>query len=159
MVQSADGNGELVANLPSHRRWFGKFQVVGVGGDSPADETRLSGHKPQVVAIPLAHDQPAVASRLARLKLAEVLPVMRLSAKRIRNAVAQVLGNPRYREAAIEMQKKLRSLRGLERAVEVIEESLEKQFVHPRIGTKATWRSTGDRLERNNTAAVSLAPR
>jgi len=131
--------------------------VITHGGPNTVFEALMEG-KP-MVAIPLAHDQPAVASRLARLKLAEVLPVMRLSAKRIRNAVAQVLGNPRYREAAIEMQKKLRSLRGLERAVEVIEESLEKQFVHPRIGTKATWRSTGDRLERNNTAAVSLAPR
>jgi UDP:flavonoid glycosyltransferase YjiC (YdhE family) len=82
-----------------------------------------------MIAIPLAHDQPAVAGRLARLKIAEVLPVMRLSARRIRKAVAQLLRDPSYRDAAVRIQEKLKSLRGLERAVEVIEDSLEKESV------------------------------
>ncbi len=81
-----------------------------------------------MVAIPLAHDQPAVAARLARLGIAEVLPVMRLSANRIHKAVAKVLHDQSYRDAAVKMQAKLHSLHGLQRAADVIEEALEQHF-------------------------------
>jgi len=79
-----------------------------------------------MVAIPLAHDQPAVAARLARLGIAEVLPVMRLSAGKIHRAVTKVLNNPSYRDAAVKMQTELHSLHGLQRAADVIEEALRK---------------------------------
>ena len=98
--------------------------VITHGGPNTVFESLMEG-KP-MVAIPLAHDQPAVSARLARLKIAEVLPVMRLSAKRIRTAVKRVLDSPKYRDAAVKMQAKLQSLQGLERAVELIEGALEK---------------------------------
>jgi UDP:flavonoid glycosyltransferase YjiC (YdhE family) len=112
-----------------------------------------------MVAIPLAHDQPAMAARLARLKIAEVLPVMRLSAKRIRKAVTKLLSDPSYLHAAREMQTKLHSLRGLERAVEVIEKSLERQPSSRCMGIDEEWSSSGDRWERHHAGAPSLAPR
>ena len=80
-----------------------------------------------MIAIPLALDQPAIAARLARLGIAEVLPVMRLSSRTIRTAVIKLLYDPGYREAALQMQTKLRSLQGLERAVDIIERALETQ--------------------------------
>jgi zeaxanthin glucosyltransferase len=94
------------------------------GGSNTVFEALAEG-KP-MIAIPLAHDQPAVAARLARLNIAEVLPAMRLSAKRLRVAMTKLLNNPRYREAAEEVQTKIRSIHGCERAVEIIEEALEK---------------------------------
>ena len=66
--------------------------VITHGGPNTVFESLMEG-KP-MVAIPLAHDQPAVSARLARLNIAEVLPVMRLSARRIRTAVKRVLQDP-----------------------------------------------------------------
>jgi len=98
--------------------------VITHGGPNTVFEALMEG-KP-MIAIPLAHDQPAVAARLARLKIAEVLPVMRLSAKRIRTAVIKLLKDAGYRDAAVEMQTKLQSLHGVECAVEVIEAALAR---------------------------------
>lgn len=98
--------------------------VITHGGPNTVFETLMQG-KP-MVAIPIALDQPAVAARLKRLGIAEVLPVMRLSAKRIRTAVTTVLNDSGYRKAAEKMQMELKSLCGLGRAVEVIEEALER---------------------------------
>jgi MGT family glycosyltransferase len=130
--------------------------VITHGGPNTVFETLMEGRP--MIAIPLAHDQPAVAARLARLRLAAVLPVMRLSAKRIRKAVLQLLRDPRYRDAAVRMQEKLKSLRGLERAVEVIESSLEKESAGSRIRIDMDLLSTGDRYEQINSASASLAP-
>jgi zeaxanthin glucosyltransferase len=131
--------------------------VITHGGPNTVFEALMEG-KP-MVAIPLAHDQPAVAARLARLKIAEVLPVMRLSARRIRKAVAKLLSDPGYLHAAREMQTKLQSLRGLERAVEVIEQSLERQPSSPRIGINEELPTSGNRVQRHDAVTASLAPR
>jgi len=131
--------------------------VISHGGPNTAFEALMEG-KP-MVAIPLAHDQPAISARLARLKIAEVLPVMRLSAKRIRTAVTKVLNDPSYREAAEKMQTKLQSLHGLQRAVEVIEGTLENQDIGSRIGATADRLFAGHDLEPNGPVASSLAPR
>jgi len=53
MVQPADRDSELVAGLPPHRPLLRKFDVVGVRGGPAADETPLSGHKSQMVAVAL----------------------------------------------------------------------------------------------------------
>ena len=98
--------------------------VITHGGSNSVFEALMEG-KP-MIAIPLAHDQPAVAARLARLKIAEVLPVMRLSAKRIRRAVTKVLENETYRDAAVKVQSVVHSIRGSERAADIIEEALNR---------------------------------
>jgi MGT family glycosyltransferase len=109
--------------------------VITHGGPNTVFEALMEG-KP-MVAIPLAHDQPAVAARLARLGIAEVLPVMRLSAEKIHRAVIRVLNDPTYRDAAVKMQAELQSLHGLRRAADVIEEALEEHAANPRHGTMA----------------------
>lgn len=109
--------------------------VITHGGPNTVFEALLEG-KP-MIAIPLAHDQPAVAARLARLKVAEVLPVTRLSAKRIRTAVIKLLNDPSYGDAAVEMQTTLRSLHGLRRAADVIEEALAS-YAYPSSENKAS---------------------
>ena len=54
MMEPANRNGELVADLPPHRALLGKFDVMGVRWASPADEARLGGYESQMVAIPFA---------------------------------------------------------------------------------------------------------
>ena len=55
VVQPADGNGEAVADFPSHRPLLCKFDVVGIRRGSAADETGLRGDKLQVFAVTLPH--------------------------------------------------------------------------------------------------------
>lgn len=99
--------------------------VITHGGLNTALETLMEG-KPMIV-IPKSFDQPAVAARLEWLGVAEVLPADGLSAKQIRVALGKVFSDPSYRKSANEVQAKIISARGLERAADVIEELLEKR--------------------------------
>ena len=96
--------------------------VINHAGINTVLETLMEG-KP-MIAIPITHDQPAMAARLAWLHVAEVIPEKRLSAKNLRAAVLRVLHDPSYGAVAREIQEKIQSSRGLERAVEVIERCL-----------------------------------
>jgi zeaxanthin glucosyltransferase len=93
--------------------------VINHAGINTVLEALMEG-KP-MIAIPITHDQPAMAARLAWLHVAEVIPERRLSAKNLRSAVLRVLHDPSYSDVARELQEKIQSSRGLERAVEVIE--------------------------------------
>ena len=126
--------------------------VITHAGPNTVFEALMQG-KP-MVAIPLAHDQPAVAARLARLGIAEVLPVMRLSAKKIQRAVTRVLNDPTYRDAAVKMQAGLQSLHGLRRAAHVIEEALEAHVAAARPGP-----ATGHHHKTDSLPAASLSLR
>jgi zeaxanthin glucosyltransferase len=98
--------------------------VITHGGLNTVLETLLEG-KP-MIAIPTAYDQPAVAARLAWLKVAEVLPARNVSAEQLYFALSKLLNNTSYRDAALELQARIRSVHGLERAVAIIEDALEK---------------------------------
>jgi zeaxanthin glucosyltransferase len=113
--------------------------VINHAGINTVLETLMEG-KP-MIAIPITHDQPALAARLAWLHVAEVIPEKRLSAKALRSAVLRVLNDLSYGDAAREMQGKIQSGRGLERAVEVIEETLKRS-----IG-KSSRRHTGNKVD------------
>lgn len=126
--------------------------VITHSGPNTVFEALMEG-KP-IVAIPLAHDQPAVAARLVRLGIAKVLPVMRLSTRKIFQAVTRVLNDPSYRDAAVKMQAKLHSLRGLQRAADVIEEALEEYVAIPRHDSLV-----GNDRQTDHFANVLLTPR
>ena len=55
MVQTADRNGELVADLAAHGSLFGELEVMGVRRRPPADEAGPRGDKPEMVAIAFAN--------------------------------------------------------------------------------------------------------
>ena len=115
--------------------------VVTHGGSNTVFEA-LSEGKPMIV-IPLAYDQPAMAARLAGLHLAEVLPVMRLSARRIRAAVEKILRDASYHDAAQRMQTVMRSRRGEALAADLIEKALNQQIVWREAVVCARQRNPG----------------
>jgi len=79
-----------------------------------------------ILAIPIAYDQPAVADRLAWLGVSEVLPLDGLATKQIRIALERLLNNESYRNAAVDLQGRIRNACGLRRAADLIEAALEK---------------------------------
>jgi zeaxanthin glucosyltransferase len=109
--------------------------VITHGGSNTVFEALMEG-KPMIV-IPLAYDQPAIAARLARLRVAEVLPVMRLSPSRIRAAVSKLLGETSYSDAAQAIQTAIRSIPGPECAADIIETALGEYLVRQAVGTRA----------------------
>jgi hypothetical protein len=55
MMEPANRDGMSVADLSTHRTLLRKPDVVGIRRGSAANQTRLRGHKSQMVAIALAH--------------------------------------------------------------------------------------------------------
>ncbi len=123
------------------------------GGSNTSLEALMEGTP--MVAIPLAYDQPAMAARLKRLKVAEVLPVMRLSTARIRRAVASVLNDPKYREAAKRIQSTMQSTQGSKRAADIIAVELSGHVAQHQMTMRAKW--TADEQERVESDVVTAS--
>jgi zeaxanthin glucosyltransferase len=76
-----------------------------------------------IVAIPLTHDQPAIAARLHRTGAGIVIPPGQLSYPRLRAAVESIL--PRtssYRKEARRLQEAIRQAGGVQRAADIVEQ-------------------------------------
>ncbi len=75
-----------------------------------------------LVAVPLTHDQPAIAARLARTGAGIVLPKKRFNPATLRSALESVLApGSSYRMNAKRMQQECRAAGGVERAADIIE--------------------------------------
>jgi zeaxanthin glucosyltransferase len=76
-----------------------------------------------IVAIPLTHDQPAIAARLARTGAGVVITPRRLSSQRLRTAVELILpGDSSYRKQARSMQEVIQQAGGPNRAADIVEQ-------------------------------------
>lgn len=124
MFRGLPGNPLVVRNAPQLELLKRAEIVITHGGSNTVFEALMQG-KP-MIAIPKAFDQPAIASRLEWLGVAEVLPLKDLSAQRIREALLKVLKDGSYRRTAKELQEKILAAGGLERAADVIEGALRK---------------------------------
>jgi MGT family glycosyltransferase len=123
MFHGLPGNPLVVRDAPQLELLKRAQVVITHAGPNTVFETLMQG-KP-MVALPKAFDQPAIAARLERLGVAEVLRLNNLSARLIRTALVKVLNEPSYRDAAKGLQTRMRSDCGLERAADVIEEAME----------------------------------
>jgi zeaxanthin glucosyltransferase len=83
-----------------------------------------------LVALPLGNDQPGVAARVAARGAGIVISRSRLTARRLRNAVREVLEEIKYRNAAGELKRAIRSLDGLSRAADLIEDAFQISATH-----------------------------
>ncbi len=83
-----------------------------------------------IVAIPLTHDQPAIAARLARTGAGIVLSSRRLNARNLRRALEAVLSSgSTYRLQARRLQKAGQLSGGVERAADLLENVIKEQPV------------------------------
>jgi len=85
-----------------------------------------------MIAIPIANDQPGVASRLEWLGVAAVVPPARLSVPRLRACVGRMLSEPRYRAKAQYWKGKIARADGLAQAANIVEQAIAKRQPAPR---------------------------
>jgi zeaxanthin glucosyltransferase len=76
------------------------------------------------VAIPVAHDQPGVAARIAEKQTGVVTSLEKLTAEHLSALLNEVLNNTTYRVNARKLQKAIAKANGLSVAADLIEESL-----------------------------------
>lgn len=77
-----------------------------------------------MVALPIAFDRPAVAARVRRAGVGEVVTPRRASARRLARQIEHVLSAPRYRERARRVRKEIAAAGGVKRAADLIEATL-----------------------------------
>jgi MGT family glycosyltransferase len=75
-----------------------------------------------MVAIPVTNDQPGVAARIAWAGAGEVVPLGKVSVKRLQKAIKQVLTDDSYKKNALMLQEAIRRAGGVSRAADIIEQ-------------------------------------
>jgi zeaxanthin glucosyltransferase len=85
------------------------------------------GYGVPMVAIPIANDQPGVASRVAWHGVGEVMNLKQLTTERLREKITKVWSDPKYREKAQQIQSQLKSNDALQLACEIIERAIPSQ--------------------------------
>ncbi|MGA2502225.1 MAG: nucleotide disphospho-sugar-binding domain-containing protein [Tepidisphaeraceae bacterium] len=78
-----------------------------------------------LVCTPIGNDQPGVAARVAARGAGLVVPMSKLSTKRLHSAVRTVFENDSYRRAARQLQASIQKLDGLGLAADIIEDVLK----------------------------------
>jgi zeaxanthin glucosyltransferase len=79
-----------------------------------------------MVALPITHDQPAIAARIRQCGSGEIIPIEGLTVGRLRAALDRVGTDPSYRARARALSESIRLAGGLERGVQIVEEVLVK---------------------------------
>jgi zeaxanthin glucosyltransferase len=75
-----------------------------------------------MVAIPVTNDQPGVAARIAWTGAGEVVPLKKLSVKRLHSSVKRVLKEDSYKQNALRLQKAIEQAGGVKRAADIVEQ-------------------------------------
>jgi len=115
------GNPIVVPVAPQLRLLEKASLVITHAGLNTALESLACGVP--MVAIPITNDQPGVARRLEWLGLAEVVLPGQLTAPRLRQAAARVLGDPDYRRRARERAAEIARINGVGMAADVVEQA------------------------------------
>jgi len=79
-----------------------------------------------LVAMPITHDQPAIAARVQRSGAGEMIAIRDLTPQRLRAALDLVMSVPTYRMRAKEISASIQTAGGVERAVDIVEEVLAR---------------------------------
>jgi zeaxanthin glucosyltransferase len=119
------GNPVIVREAPQLELIKLSKIVINHAGINTVLECLMEG-KPMIV-IPITHDQPAMAARLAWLEVAEVIPEKRLTSPLLRAAIKKLLANDRYRARAAHLQKTILASHGLDHAVKLLEAAMESR--------------------------------
>jgi MGT family glycosyltransferase len=119
--------------------------TISHGGLNTALESLEQG-VPMVV-LPVAYDQPGVGARVEWAGVGRSIPVGRLTADRLRDAVRVVLGDPAYRARAHRFRSGIAAADGLNRAADLIEGAFGRdgRAVSSEVGRFARAGSDGPR--------------
>ena len=79
-----------------------------------------------LVAMPITHDQPAIAARVQRSGAGEMIAIRDLTPQRLRASLDLVMSDPTYRMRAKEISASIQTAGGVERAVAIVEEVLAR---------------------------------
>jgi zeaxanthin glucosyltransferase len=77
-----------------------------------------------MVAVPITHDQPNIAQRIAWTGTGTMVPLEALSVERLRDEINRVLTDPTYRQAAVRMKQQIQQADGLNRAADLVETAI-----------------------------------
>ena len=81
-------------------------------------------HGVPMVAIPITNDQPGVGARINWTETGKVLYFNQLSAKKLQQAVEEVLSNPAYKRHAKKMSEAIQRAGGTRRAADIVEQAV-----------------------------------
>ncbi len=113
-----------------------------------------------MVAIPVSHDQPGVAARIAYTGSGVVIPFAQLKVPRLRRAVEDVLATSSYRENAVRLQAAIKAAHGGERAAEIIDQVLRAALIAgARPGGQGALRAVEPRSQAGPQAVHAVAPK
>ena len=77
-----------------------------------------------MVAIPIANDQPGIASRIVWSGCGEAVPVKKVNADNLRIAIKKVLTEDSYRKNALRLQTAIQKAGGTKRAIDIVEQAI-----------------------------------
>jgi MGT family glycosyltransferase len=81
-----------------------------------------------LIAIPLAHDQPAIAARLRRTGAGIVISPHDLTVRRLRTAIDSILENDSpWQAEALRMRRAIAAAGGVERAADIVDRTVGQQ--------------------------------
>jgi MGT family glycosyltransferase len=77
-----------------------------------------------MVAIPIANDQPGVASRIVWSGSGEAIPVKKVNVNNLRTAIKKVLTEDSYQKNALRLQAAIKKAGGTKRAIDIVEQAI-----------------------------------
>ncbi|MEA5578440.1 glycosyltransferase [Anabaena sp. UHCC 0451] len=77
-----------------------------------------------MVAIPVANDQPGVASRIVWSGCGEAIPVKKVNVDNLQVAINKVLTEDSYRKNALRLQAAIQKAGGVKRAIDIVEQAV-----------------------------------
>ena len=77
-----------------------------------------------LVAIPIANDQPGVASRIVWSGSGEAIPVKKVNVNNLRTAIKKVLTEDSYQKNALRLQAAIKKAGGTKRAIDIVEQAI-----------------------------------
>lgn len=75
-----------------------------------------------MVALPITHDQPAIAARVAHAGVGETIPIKQATSAKLRALVQRVMREPGYRAQAKRLRDSVSAAGGVERAAAIVED-------------------------------------
>ena len=130
------GNPIIVPFAP-HQKLIERSTVVVTHAGMNTVLTALGCGVP-LVAIPITNEQPGIASRLARTKAGQMLPLSKLSEIALRTAISEVLSESSYRNNAQQLQKVIQASGGVDKVADILETAAQTR--QPVIAKKVSDR-------------------